>query len=135
MNKIFRATTAAFALASALALGACAETRTRESTGDYVDNAAITAKVKAAILQDPVVKVMQIHVTTYKDVVQLSGFVDTAQMKARAGTVASQVAGVSSVKNDLVVKSTEAAPGLRQRPEGAGCFLTRQAGSGDLPWK
>ena len=104
MNRAFRAAAAILALASALALGACAETPTRESTGDYVDNAAITAKVKAAILQDPVVKVMQIHVTTYKDVVQLSGFVDTAQMKARAGTVASQVAGVSSVKNDLVVK-------------------------------
>ena len=43
-------------------------------------------------------------VITYKDVVQLSGFVDTAEMKARAGTVASRVAGVSSVKNDLVVK-------------------------------
>jgi len=104
MNRSFRKAAAAFALASALALGACAETQTRESTGGYVDNAAITAKVKTAILQDPALKVMQIHVTTYKDVVQLSGFVDTAQMKARAGTVASQVADVSSVKNDLVVK-------------------------------
>jgi osmotically-inducible protein OsmY len=36
--------------------------------------------------------------------VQLSGFVDTAQMKSQAGTVASQAAGVASVKNDLVVK-------------------------------
>jgi osmotically-inducible protein OsmY len=104
MNRSFRTAAAAFALASALALGACAETRTRESTGDYVDNTAITAKVKTAILQDPALKVMQIQVTTYKDVVQLSGFVDTTQMKARAGTVASQVAGVASVKNDLMVK-------------------------------
>ena len=104
MNKVFRTATAAFALASALALGACAETRTRESTGDYVDNAAITAKVKTAILQDPALKVMQIKVTTYKNVVQLSGFVDTAQMKSQAGTMASQTAGVASVKNDLVVK-------------------------------
>jgi len=104
MNKSLKTAAAAFALASALALGACAETMTRESTGEYVDNTAITAKVKAAILQDPALKVMQIKVSTYKDVVQLSGFVDTAQMKARAGTVAGQVAGVASVKNDLVVK-------------------------------
>lgn len=104
MNKALRTTAAAFALASALALGACAETQTRESTGEYVDNAAITAKVKAAILQDSTLKVMQISVKTYKDVVQLSGFVDTAAMKAHAGTVAGQVAGVTSVKNDLVVK-------------------------------
>ena len=47
---------------------------------------------------------MQISVKTYKDVVQLSGFVDTAAMKAHAGTVASRVSGVTSVKNDLVVK-------------------------------
>jgi osmotically-inducible protein OsmY len=104
MNKTFRIAAVIFTLASALALGACAETQTRESTGEYVDNAAVTAKVKTAILQDPALKVMQIKVITYKDDVQLSGFVDTAEMKARAGTVASRVAGVSSVKNDLVVK-------------------------------
>jgi len=104
MNKALRATAVAFTLASALALGACAETQKRESTGGYADNTVITTKVKAAILQDPALKILQIKVVTYKDVVQLSGFVDTAKMKARAGAVASQVAGVSSVKNDLVVK-------------------------------
>ena len=104
MNKVLRTTAAAFALASALVLGACAETKTTESTGAYVDDAAITTKVKTAILQDPALKVLQISVKTYKNVVQLSGFVDTAQMKARAGTVASQVSGVTSVQNDLIVK-------------------------------
>lgn len=104
MNKTLRTAAAAFAVASTLALGACAETRTKESTGEYVDNSVITAKVKTAILQDPALKVMQINVVTYKDVVQLSGFVDTAQMKSRAGTLASRVAGVASVKNDLMVK-------------------------------
>ncbi len=104
MNKAFRTAAAIFTLASALALGACAGTQTRESTGGYVDNTVITAKVKTAILQDPALEVMQIKVITYDDVVQLSGFVDTAEIKARAGTVASQVGGVSSVKNDLVVK-------------------------------
>ena len=104
MKNAPKAAAVALTLVSALALGACAETRTRESTGEYVDNSVITAKVKAAVLQDPALKVMQISVKTYKDVVQLSGFVDTAAMKAHAGTVASQVAGVASVKNDLVVK-------------------------------
>jgi len=104
MNNVLRTMTAAFVLASALALGACAETKTTESTGAYIDDAAITTKVKTAILQDPMLKVLQINVKTYKNVVQLSGFVDTAQMKARAGTVASQVSGVTSVQNDLIVK-------------------------------
>ncbi len=104
MNMNRRTAAAAFALASALALGACAQTQTSESTGAYVDDSAITGKVKAAILQDPALKVMQIHVNTHKNVVQLSGFVDTPQMVARAGTVASQVSGVASVQNDLIVK-------------------------------
>lgn len=104
MNKTLRTIVVAFTLASALALGACAQTQTSESTGAYVDNSAITGKVKAAILQDPMLKVMQIDVTTYKSVVQLSGFVNTPQIKAHAGTVASQVSGVASVQNNLIVK-------------------------------
>jgi len=87
-----------------LVFTACAETSTNESTGAYVDDSAITGKVKTAILQDPALKVMQIDVTTYKNIVQLSGFVDSAQMVERAGTVAKQVNGVASVQNNLIVK-------------------------------
>jgi osmotically-inducible protein OsmY len=97
-------TTAAFALLSSLALGACAETKTSESTGAYIDDSATTAKVKTAIFQDPALKLLQIDVTTRKNVVQLSGFVDTPQTVARAGRVAGEVAGVASVENDLIVK-------------------------------
>jgi osmotically-inducible protein OsmY len=71
---------------------------------EYVDGAAITAKVKAAILDDPSLKVFQIGVETYKDVVQLSGFVNSAEMRTRAAVVASRVSGVKSVTNDLLVK-------------------------------
>ena len=95
---------AAIVLASMLAITACAQTSTNESTGAYVDNSAITGKVKTAILSDPALKVMQIDVTTYKNVVQLSGFVDSPQMVERAGTVAKQVNGVTSVQNNLIVK-------------------------------
>lgn len=104
MNKTLRATAVAFALASALVLGACAETKTGASTGAYLDDTVITTKVKTAILQDPALKVMQIQVETFKNVVQLSGFVDTPPMVERAGTVARGVEGVASVKNDLIVK-------------------------------
>ncbi len=103
MNRFIRIT-AALSLASALGLGACAQTKTSESTGAYVDDSAITTKVKTAILQDPTLKVMEIDVTTTKDVVQLTGSVDTPQMVARATTVAGQVSGVVSVQNDLIVK-------------------------------
>jgi osmotically-inducible protein OsmY len=60
--------------------------------------------VKAAIFDDPALKVIQIHVVTFKNVVQLSGFVDSAPMIGRASAVAGKVAGVRSVQNDLVVR-------------------------------
>lgn len=82
----------------------CASTSKTESTGEYIDDAAITAKVKAAILKDPALKITQINVETYKGVVQLSGFVDTREEAKKASNVAAEVAGVVSVKNDLIVK-------------------------------
>jgi osmotically-inducible protein OsmY len=82
----------------------CASSRTQESTGQYVDDSAITAKVKAAMLEDPGLKSLQVGVETFKGTVQLSGFVNSAEMRNRAATVASRVNGVKSVKNDLVVK-------------------------------
>jgi osmotically-inducible protein OsmY len=82
----------------------CASSPTRESSGQYVDDSAITTKVKAAILNEPTLKVFQINVETFKGEVQLSGFVDTAQSKSKAGEVARGVKGVKSVKNNLIVK-------------------------------
>lgn len=82
----------------------CASTRTRESTGQYVDDSTITTKVKAAIFTDPALKVFQINVETFKGEVQLSGFVDSRQNATKAGEVARSVHGVVGVKNNLIVK-------------------------------
>ena len=82
----------------------CAASPTRESSGQYVDDSGITTRVKAAIFDDPSLKVLQINVETFKGEVQLSGFVDSAQNIRRAGEVARSVQGVRSVKNDLIVK-------------------------------
>jgi osmotically-inducible protein OsmY len=94
---------AGLAVSGSAVLG-CASTRTREGPGEYVDNSVITGKVKSAILAEPTLKTLQITVTTFKETVQLSGFVDSAESKHRAGEVAAGVAGVSAVKNDLIVK-------------------------------
>lgn len=100
-------------LLAALALGAtallslptgCAGTPTKESTGEYVDDSSITAKVKAALIGDEVTKAREINVETFKGTVQLSGFVDTSAEKDRAADLAKGVAGVKSVKNNIVVK-------------------------------
>ena len=85
-------------------MAGCASTRTQESTGQYVDDSSITAKVKADILGDPALKVFDIGVETFKGTVQLSGFVNSAEIRSRAAVVAGRVNGVKSVKNSLIVK-------------------------------
>ena len=90
-------------LAAATVMG-CAATRTHESTGQYVDDTALTAKVKTAIFEQPGLKSAEINVETFKGVVQLSGFVSSQENVATAVRVAQGVKGVSSVKNDMRVK-------------------------------
>jgi osmotically-inducible protein OsmY len=104
MTKLTLTMIAAAGLALGTASLACASTKTHESAGEYIDNSLITTKVKAAIFDEPSLKSLQISVKTYKDVVQLSGFVDSSHSVKRAGEVAAGVQGVSSVKNDLIVK-------------------------------
>lgn len=82
----------------------CASTRTHEGTGQYVDDSAITTKVKTAILNEPGLKVSEINVETFKGVVQLSGFVSSRDDINSAIKVASNVSGVKSVKNDMQLK-------------------------------
>jgi osmotically-inducible protein OsmY len=93
------------ALVAGTTIAACtSSTRTTESTGQFVDSAAITTKVKTAIVAEPGLKSLDISVDTFKDVVQLSGVVDSDQAKARATQVAAGVPGVKAVQNDLIVK-------------------------------
>jgi len=104
MNKIGFIRKLVAVLFLAVFMAGCAGTRTSESTGEYMDNSVITAKVKAAILEDPMLKVFQINVETFKGEVQLSGFVDSAEASARAVEITRSVKGVTSVKNSMVVK-------------------------------
>ena len=87
-----------------ISVAGCAGGKNRESTGEYFDDFAITAKVKAAILAKPKLKTLQISVETFKGVVQLSGFVDSSEAASRAAEVARTVKGVKMVNNSLIVK-------------------------------
>ena len=91
-------------LALATGLTACSAIEGRETAGQYVDDATITTKVKAAIVNDEGLKGMQINVETMQGVVQLSGFVDTTEQAAKAASDARSVTGVKSVRNSIVVK-------------------------------
>ena len=93
-----------FATVVLMATLGCASTRTHEGTGQYIDDSAITTKVKAAILNEPGLKVSEINVETFKGVVQLSGFVSLHDDVNSAIRVARAVNGVKSVKNDMQLK-------------------------------
>ncbi len=95
----------AFVIATSLVtVVGCASTSKQEGTGEYVDDSVITTKVKAAILNEPTLKVAEINVETFKGVVQLSGFVSSQAAVDKAVEVARRVAGVKSVKNDMRIK-------------------------------
>ncbi len=85
-------------------MAACSSTPTHRSTGEYIDDTAISNKVRAQLLDDKDLNVFQIDVATYNGVVQLSGFVDSAAIKARASAVAAGVEGVTEVRNNLIIK-------------------------------
>jgi hyperosmotically inducible protein len=90
-----------------LAMVACASTRTTKSAGEQIDDSVTTASVKSALIADPVTKAHQIDVEVFKGTVQLNGFVDTAASKTRATEVARNTKGVTAVRNNLTVKTTE----------------------------
>ena len=96
--------TAVLVAALALTSIACAPTRTHESTGQYVDDTAITTKVKAAILAEDSLKSSEINVESFKGTVQLSGFVRSQANINEAVAVARSVSGVVNVKNDMQLK-------------------------------
>lgn len=104
-----KTTSSLFCFTIGLALGGvlisgCSSTSTRESTGEYIDSSAVTAKVKAALISDETVRARDVEVETFRGTVQLSGFVDTEAQKERATSVARTVQGVRDVRNNLIVK-------------------------------
>lgn len=103
MFRVKTFTTLLSAVVLMAALG-CASTRHHEGTGEYVDDSVITAKVKAAIFQEPDLKSSEVNVETFKGNVQLSGFVSSRADIKSAVRVASAVNGVKSVTNDMQLK-------------------------------
>lgn len=85
----------------------CAGTATRASTGEMIDDSVVTAKVKTELIRDETVKARDVNVDTFRGTVQLSGFVETAEQKARAGDIAARVTGVNNVVNNITVKTPQ----------------------------
>lgn len=77
---------------------------TAESATDYVDDAVITTKVKAAMVNEPILKASEVKVETTKGTVRLSGFVGSKTEADKAAEIARSVKGVNEVKNEISIK-------------------------------
>jgi osmotically-inducible protein OsmY len=87
-----------------LTIVACSASPGSESTGEFIDSSTSTAKIKAQLIDNLGAKAFAIQVKTFKDEVQLSGFVNSQYVKKRAGTIAANNPDIKRVRNDLIVK-------------------------------
>lgn len=88
---------------AALGLAGCVGTASQRTAGETIDDGALTARVKTALIGDERTKARQIDVEAYRGDVQLNGFVDSGAAKTAATAVARSVAGVATVTNNLQV--------------------------------
>ena len=93
-----------------LLLNACASGPHEESTGQFFDSTALTMKVKTRLLESNQVNGLAITVNTYKNNVQLSGFVKNEQEKLKAAEIVHSVPGVGDVTNSLEIKNNRCVP-------------------------
>lgn len=82
----------------------CATGAKKESTGEYIDSAAVTAKIKGLYLKDKRLSALDVQVETYKGHVQLSGFVQKPSEKRAAEEIAESLVGVKSVTNNIIIR-------------------------------
>ena len=88
-----------------LSLGSgCAVKRDQQTVGSYIDDAAITTKVKGKFVESKAVDATSISVETLKGTVMLSGFAKNSEEKTRAGQIARDIEGVTSVSNEIAVR-------------------------------
>jgi len=95
------ATAAAIALLSA---GGCAVTRGQETVGAYIDDATITTQIKGRFIDNKAVDAASIKVETLNGTVLLSGFAKNTTERTTAETIARDVNGVKSVRNEIAVR-------------------------------
>lgn len=83
-----------------------------KSAAESEENAALTARVKAALIADETTKARRINIETHRGIVQLSGFVGTNEEKMHAERLAASVPGVLEVRNALEIRPQLADRGL-----------------------
>ena len=89
------------------AISLASSVQAQESSGQYVDDATITTKVKAALLADTQLKALHISVKTTQGTVQLGGTVDSKSQESEAIKVANQINGVKLVSDAMTVRGPQ----------------------------
>lgn len=102
--KLRSALAATVAAAALLTSAGCAVIRGQETTGAYIDDAAITTAVKAKFVENKDVDAASIKVETMKGEVMLSGFAKNSTEKSSAESLARNVKGVRTVRNEIAVR-------------------------------
>ena len=102
--KLRSALAATVAAAALLTSAGCAVIRGQETTGAYIDDAAITTAVKARFVENKDVDAASIKVETMKGEVMLSGFAKNSTEKSSAESLARNVKGVRTVRNEIAVR-------------------------------
>jgi len=96
--------TAAFIAVTLITASGCAVTRGQETVGAYVDDTAITTAVKGRFIDNKDVDATSIKVETLNGTVMLSGFAKNEKERTTAESIARNVNGVKSVKNEIAVR-------------------------------
>ena len=91
--------------AATAVLTGCAGNRYNRSTGEYIDDKALSYRVSHALGENAEYKLSGVDVKAFRGNIQLSGFVATDAQKAKAGEIASHIDGVVSVENNITVKN------------------------------
>ena len=87
-----------------LLVAGCAGDGRERSTGEVIDDTALLGKVKAALLNDPVVHGLAIDVNVDRGVVSLNGAVNGDVEKRKAEAIARGVDGVRGIENNIIVR-------------------------------
>ena len=98
---------------AALALTFSGALQADKTAGDYVDDSTVQAKVKTALMTEDFAAGAGINIEMHKGIVQLGGWVDSADVRDTAGELAAAVEGVVEVDNQLQVKQGKTSAGQK----------------------
>ena len=93
------------ALVLAAPVGACQVFQGPQSVAEYADDSTVSYSIRAKFIDDPVVHLDDVDVTTRNGNVRLTGRVNSERERQRAAQIARSVKGVRTVDNEIVVRS------------------------------